>query len=207
METILFSTLGLIFGVILTSIVVLIFIKSKGKKSDNIIEKAKKEADKIKRDSLLELKEEQYKLKQETESQIKERKAEIKDLEERLQQRENSIDKRDEILQTRENLLSEKENNLDERQKDIQKLEEKTNEVLKEQLEKLEKISGFSKEEAKKLVMKHVEESMTKEIAAYIKDREAEAKLDVDKKANELTTESNNVIDAKKEDLQRISRI
>ena len=186
METILFSTLGLIFGVILTSIVVLIFIKSKGKKSDNIIEKAKKEADKIKRDSLLELKEEQYKLKQETESQIKERKAEIKDLEERLQQRENSIDKRDEILQTRENLLSEKENNLDERQKDIQKLEEKTNEVLKEQLEKLEKISGFSKEEAKKLVMKHVEESMTKEIAAYIKDREAEAKLDVDKKAKDM---------------------
>ena len=186
METILFSTLGLIFGVILTSVVVLILTKSKGKKSDNIIEKARKEADKIKRDSLLELKEEQYKLKQETENQIKERKTEIKDLEERLQQRENSIDKRDEILQTRENLLSEKENNLDERQKDIQKLEEKTNEVLKEQLEKIEKISGFSKEEAKKLVMKHVEEAMTKEIAAYIKDREAEAKLDVDKKAKDM---------------------
>ncbi|MBQ9024664.1 MAG: ribonuclease Y [Bacilli bacterium] len=186
MEIILFSTLGLIFGVILTTTVVFILIKSKGKKSDNIIEKAKKEADKIKRDSLLELKEEQYKLKQETENQIKERKSEIKDLEERLQQRENSIDKRDEILQTRENLLSEKENNLDERQKDIQKLEEKTNQVLKEQLEKLEKISGFSKEEAKKLVMKHVEEAMTKEIAAYIKDREAEAKLDVDKKAKDM---------------------
>ena len=186
METILFSALGLIFGVILTTVCVLIFTKSKGKKSDNIIEKAKKEADKIKRDSLLELKEEQYKLKQETENQIKERKEEIKDLEERLQQRENSIDRRDQILQDRENLLSEKENNLDERQKDIQKLEEKTNEVLKEQLEKLEKISGFSKEEAKKLVMKHVEDAMTKEIAAYIKDREAEAKLDVDKKAKDM---------------------
>ena len=186
MQTILFSTLGLIFGVIITVIVVFILAKSKGKKSDNIIEKAKKEADKIKRDSILELKEEQYKIKQETENQIKERKNEIKDLEERLQQRENSIDRRDQILQTRENLLSEKENNLDERQKDIQKLEEKTNEVLKEQLEKLEKISGFSKEEAKKLVMKHVEDAMTKEIAAYIKDREAEAKLDVDKKAKDM---------------------
>ena len=186
MNTILFSTLGLIFGVLLTVIVVVILIKSKGKKSDNIIEKAKKEADKLKRDSLLELKEEQYRIKQETENQIKERKLEIKDLEERLQQRENSIDRRDEILQTRENLLSEKENNLDERQKDIQKLEEKTNEVLKQQLEKLEKISGFTKEEAKKLVMKHVEDSMTKEIAAYIKDMEAEAKLNVDKKAKDM---------------------
>ena len=186
METMLFSTLGLIFGVLLTLLGVVIFIKFKGKKSDNIIEKAKKEADKLKRDTLLEIKEEQYKIKQETENQIKERKSEIVEAEERLQQRENSIDRRDEILQTRENLLSEKENSLDERQKDIQKLEEKTNEVLKEQLEKLEKISGFTKEEARKLVMKHVEESMTKEIAAYIKDREAEAKLDVDKKAKDM---------------------
>ncbi len=186
MEKILFSTLGLIFGVILTVIGVLIFIKSKNKKSDNIIEKARKEADKLKRDTLLEIKEEQYKIKQETEKQIKERKSEIIESEERLQQRENSIDRRDQILQDRENLLSEKENNLDERQKDIQKLEEKTKEVLNEQLEKLEKISGFTKEEAKKLVMKHVEESMTKEIAAYIKDKELEAKLDVDKKAKNL---------------------
>lgn len=188
MELILFSTLGLIFGVLLTIIIVVIVNKSRAKKTDNIIEKAKKEAEKFRRDSLLELKEEQYKLKQETEKEIKEKKLEIKDAEERLLQRENSIDRRDQILQDRENLLSEKENNLDERQKDIQKLEEKTNDVLKEQLEKLEKISGFTKEEAKKQVMKHVEESMTKEIAAYIKDMEAEAKLEVDKKAKNLLT-------------------
>ncbi|MBO5182875.1 MAG: ribonuclease Y [Bacilli bacterium] len=188
MELILFSTLGLIFGVLLTTVVVVILIKSKTKKSDNIIETAKKEADKLRRDTLLELKEEQFKVKQEADKELRERKSEIKESEERLQQRENSIDRRDQILQDRENLLSEKENNLEQKQKDIQKLEEKTNEVLKQQLEKLEKISGFSKEEARKLVMKHVEDSMTKEIAAYIKDKEAEAKLDVDKKAKNMLT-------------------
>lgn len=188
MERLLFSTLGLIFGSLLTIILVSFVAKSKEKKSDNIIEKAKKDADKLRRDTLLELKEEQYKLKQETEKELKDRKQEVKDLEDRLQQRENSIDRRDQILQDRENLLSEKENSLVQRQKDIQKVEEKTESVLKEQLEKLEKISGFSKEEAKKLVMKHVEDSMTKEIAAYIKDKEAEAKLNVDKKAKNLLT-------------------
>ena len=146
------------------------------------------EAEKLKRDTILEIKEEQYKLKQDVDREVKEKKLEVKDLEDRLQQRENSIDRRDQILQDRENLLSEKENNLVQRQKDIQALEEKTDGVLKEQLEKLEKISGFSKEEARKMVMKHVEESMTKEIAAYIKDKEAEAKLDVDKKAKNLLT-------------------
>lgn len=188
MERLLFSILGLIFGSLLTIILVSFVAKSKEKKSDNIIEKAKKEADKLRRDTLLEIKEEQYKLKQETENELKERKQEIKELDDRLQQRENSIDRRDQILQDRENLLSEKENSLVQRQKDIQKVEEKTENVLKEQLEKLEKISGFSKEEAKKLVMKQVEDSMTKEIAAYIKDKEAEAKLNVDKKAKNLLT-------------------
>lgn len=188
MEKLLFSTLGLIFGALLTIFGAVLVMKSKEKKSDNIIEKAKKEAEKLKRDTILEIKEEQYKLKQDVDKEVKEKKLEVKDLEDRLQQRENSIDRRDQILQDRENLLSEKENNLVQRQKDIQALEEKTDEVLKEQLEKLEKISGFSKEEAKKMVMKHVEESMTKEIAAYIKDKEAEAKLDVDKKAKNLLT-------------------
>ena len=186
MERLLFSTLGLIFGSVLTIILLSFVTKSKERKSDNIIEKAKKEADKLRRDTLLDLKEEQHKLKQETEKELKDRKSEVKELEDRLQQRENSIDRRDQLLQDRENLLSEKENSLVQRQKDIQKLEEKTEDVLKEQLEKLEKISGLTKEEAKKSIMKQVETSMTKEIAAYIKDREAEAKLNVDNNANQF---------------------
>ena len=186
MEKILFSVLGLIFGVLFTIVIVILISKSKEKKSDDIIEKAKKEAEKFKRDTILEVKEEQYKLKQELEREIKERKSEVVANEERLQQRENSIDRRDQILQDRENLLSEKENNLVQRQKDIQVLEEQTNEKLKEQITKLENISGLTKEEAKKQIMQKVEDSMTKEIAAYIKDKEAEAKLDVDKKAKNL---------------------
>lgn len=186
MEKILFSALGLIFGVLFTVVIVILISKLKEKKSDDIIERAKKEAEKFKRDTILEVKEEQYKLKQELEREIKERKSEVVANEERLQQRENSIDRRDQILQDRENLLSEKENNLVQRQKDIQVLEEQTNEKLKEQITKLENISGLTKEEAKKQIMQKVEDSMTKEIAAYIKDKEAEAKLDVDKKAKNL---------------------
>lgn len=186
MDKILFSALGLIFGVLFTVVIVILISKLKEKKSDDIIEKAKKEAEKFKRDTILEVKEEQYKLKQELEREIKERKSEVVANEERLQQRENSIDRRDQILQDRENLLSEKENNLVQRQKDIQALEEQTNEKLKEQITKLENISGLTKEEAKKQIMQKVEDSMTKEIAAYIKDKEAEAKLDVDKKAKNL---------------------
>lgn len=189
-QELLFSIFGLIFGVIITFVITFILNKSKEKQSDNIVEKAKKEAEKYKRDSILELKEEQLKLKQDFEKELKEKKEEAKELEERMQQRESGIDRRDQILNDRENLLSEKENSIAERQKEIQKLEDRANEIVKEELKALEDISGLTKEEAKKKIMARVEETMTKEIAAYIKDKEAEAKLDVDKKAKEMLVSS-----------------
>ena len=59
-------------------------------------------------------------------------------------------------------------------------------EIKQQQLDLLEKISGFSKDKAKKLVMEKVEEAMSTEITAYIKDRENEAKLESDKKAKNM---------------------
>lgn len=182
--------IGLFVGAVIVIIITALKKKSEEHKASNIIEKAKKDADKIKRDALLEAKEDTYKLKIETDKEIKERKKEIKENEERLLQRESSIDKRDGLLQNREQMLDEKENSIIQKQKDIQKLEEKAENVIKEQLEKLEKISGFSKKQAKEEIMKQVEISMRSEISTYIKEKEAEAKLEVDKKAKNLLVES-----------------
>ena len=194
MANVLVSVLLLIVGLFVGALVALIITslkkKSEEHKASNIVEKAKKEADKVKRDALLEAKEEAYKLKLETEKEIKEKKQEIKDDEERLLKRENGIEKRDELLQNREKMLDDKEANITQKQKDIQKLEEKAESIIKEQIEKLEKISGFSKTKAKEEIMKKVETQMSAEISAYIKEKEAEAKLEVDKKARNLLVES-----------------
>ena len=156
------------------------------KKQKKIINDAKKEADKHKRDSIIELKEETFKLKQEAEKEIKEKKSEILSGEERLLQREKSLDKREEMLQNRDNLLEQKDNNLNALQKQLQEKELKLDELLRQELEKLETISGFSKDKARDLIMERVESNMALEIASYIKDREAEAKLEVDKKSKNL---------------------
>lgn len=194
MENNLISILLLIVGLFVGAIIAFIITSFKKKneehKAANIIEKAKKEAEKAKRDALLEAKEETYKLKIETDKEIKEKKKEIKDSEDRLLQREEGIDKRNALLQNREQMLDEKENGIIKKQKDIQKLEEKEEQIIKEQIEKLEKISGFSKKQAKEEIMKQVEISMSSEISTYIKEKEAEAKLEVDKKAKNLLVES-----------------
>ena len=184
--SILAFVLGLIIGIILLLLINYLKNKKKEKKADSIISSAKKEADKIKRETLFETKEEINKLKLEADKNIKEKKNELKESEDRLLQREKSIDKRDEMMQTREKNLEDREKNLLKKQDEIQEIKEKMEEIKREQLEELERISSFTKEQAKESVMKMVEEKMSKEIAAYIKEKESEAKLEVDTKAREM---------------------
>ena len=193
MDNIAFSILLVIIGTsigVVTSIVIN-YVRGNmvSKKIESMLEKTKKEAEKIKRDFLLEQKEEAHKLKLETDKEIKEKKAEIKESEDRLLARENNMDRRDQTLQNRESMLEERENNIINKQKEIQKEQEKVEEIQKQQLDLLEKIAGYSKAEARDLVLKRVEEMMNLEIAAYIKDRESEAKLEVDRKAKNMLVE------------------
>ena len=194
MGNIVFSILlvfvGIFIGIILMFIINYLRGINSSKKIDSMIEKARKDAEKIKRDYLLDAKEEAHKLKIDTDKEIKEKKVEIKEAEERLLNREASIDRRDQTLQNREVMLEEKENNLINKQKDIQKEQVEVENIKKEQVELLEKIAGYSKNQARDLVLKKVEEMMSLEIAAMIKDREAEAKLEVDKKAKSMLISS-----------------
>ncbi len=188
------SILTLFIGLLLGGGTIYAFIiltgAGAGKKAEKIISDAKKEADKAKRDGIIELKEETFKLKQEADREVKERKLEAEKAEERLMQREKSLDKREEMLQNRDNLLEQKDQNLNNLQKAIQEKELKMDELLREEMDNLEKISKLSKEKAHDLVMEKVETSMSKEIAEYIKDKEAEARLEVDKKAKSLLVDA-----------------
>ena len=186
MLSILLVLIGIFIGVI--SILIFNYIKknNSNNKAEKIIEKAKKEADKIKRDTILETKEEVHKLKIESDKEIKEKKNEIKESEERLLLRETNIDRRDQTMQNREQMLEERENNLISKQKEIQNEQVKVEEIKNKQIDLLEQISGYSKTEAKDLVLKKVEEMMSLEIASYIKEKESEAKLEADRNAKTM---------------------
>ena len=190
MDNILTAILALLVGIVLGVIIILVVNYFRGKSNENkatkIIDQAKKEAEKQKRDALLELKEESYRLKKETEKEIKEKKSELKDSEDRLLQREKNLDKREELLNNRDAMLDQKDNNLLNKQKDLQEKEAKIDDLLKIEMEQLEAIAKFSKEKAHDLIMKRVEENMALEIADYIKEQEAEAKLRANEAAKQL---------------------
>ena len=194
MDEMLLSILLIIFGLVcgfgLTFLVAYIREGTTSKKIDKMLSDAEKNADKIKRDAVMEAKEKSYQLKLEVDKDIKEKKSELKDSENKLLQRESSLDKRDELCQRRESTLDEREEKLIQRQKNIQEQEAKVEEIKKQQISLLEEISGYSKEKAHDLIMKNVKESMSREIAIYISEQENEAKMIVDKKAQEMIVTS-----------------
>ena len=190
MDKVIMAILALLVGIVLGVIIILVVNYFRGKSNENkatkIIDQAKKDAEKQKRDALLEIKEESYRLKKETEKEIKEKKSELKDSEDRLLQREKNLDKREELLNNRDAMLDQKDNNLLNKQKDLQEKEAKIDELMKTEMEQLESIAKFSKEKAHDLIMKRVEEAMALEIADYIKEQEAEAKLKANEAAKQL---------------------
>ena len=188
--SILLVAVGLLFGFIIAFVINSLKVSRASKQAETMISNAKKEIEKAKRDAAIEQKEEAHKAKMDLDKEIRERKEELKESENRLLQREASIDKRDEMYQKRELALDEREEKLSERQVEIQNEKSKVEEIKKEQLELLEKISGFSKEKAREQVMSQVRENMSKEIAEYIHERENEAKLQADKVAREYIVSS-----------------
>ena len=188
--SILLVVIGLVVGFVISLIVNSLSGNIASKKADAMINSAKKEIEKLKRDAAIEQKEEAHKIKMDLDKEIKEKKDELKESEHRLLQRESSMDKRDEMFQKRESALEEREDKLSEKQEEIQNEKSKVEEIKKEQLEKLEKISGYSKAKAREEVMSMVKENMTKEISEYIREAENEAKLTADSKARELIVTS-----------------
>ena len=188
--SILLGCFGLIIGYVIAVVINNLKVNKAEKKAEDLINKANKEIEKSKRDAAIQLKEDQHKAKMELDKEIREKKAEAKAAEDRLMQRESNIDKRDELIQKRESTLDEREEKLNARLAEIQDEKSKVEEIKNEQLDLLEKISGFNREKAREQVMKQVREAMNKEIAEYMHEREDEAKLEADKNARELIVSS-----------------
>ena len=189
-KQIVFSALLILIGLILGIFLIILLSYIRRTKTTNkikeMLEKARKEAEKIKREGILEQKEETHRLKLEFDKELKEKKADLKETEDRLLQREKNMDKRDEIYQKRETLLDEKEERLNNKFDEIQDEKSKVEELKNEQLKLLQEIANFSKEEAKELLMDEVKQNMSKEVATYIKEQEQEAKMLADKNAKNL---------------------
>ena len=147
-------------------------------KAREIIDDAVKTAEAKKKESLLEIKEESIKNKNELERESKERRSELQRYEKRVLSKEEALDKRSEAIEKREASFTAKEEQLKQREK-------KVDELSQQRVQELERISGLTAEQAKEYLLKTVEEDVKHDTAKMIKEMEAQAKEEADKKAKE----------------------
>ena len=151
-----------------------------------IIEEAKREAETLKKETLLESKEENQKYRLEIESELKERRDEVKIQETRLLQRESNINRKDETLVKREHSLEDKEEKLDSKQQLIDEREKTVSNLIEEQQQELEKVAALSREQAQDIIMTATEEELTHEVAVMVKDSERKVKEEADRVAKNI---------------------
>ncbi len=177
---------GILIGVLIRKSVAESKIGGAQNAATKIIDEAQKEADSLRKEALLEAKDEIFKLRAEAESDVKERRSEVQKQEQRLLQREESIDRKLESFEKRDEALERKEEGLIQKQQNLQLLESKAEELIDVQKLEMERISGLSKDEARDLILHRIEQELSHDIAAMVKDAETKAKEEGDKKAKEI---------------------
>jgi len=156
-------------------------IGSAEQKARNLILDAENKSETIKKEIALEAKEEAHRLRSEVEREIKERRNEISKSEKRLIQKEETIDKKLENIERKEDSITSREQNIINKQKELET-------QINKQNEELEKISGYTAEEAKAILLSNLEKEIRVEASVLIKDIETKAKDEGEKKAKEIIT-------------------
>ncbi len=147
-------------------------------KAREIIDEALKTAETKKREASLEIKEESLRTKNEIDKEIKERRAEVQRYERRIQQKEETIDKKSDAIEKKEAGLVEREEALEKEKLEISRLSE-------QRVQELERISGLTSDQAKEYLLKIVEDEVKHETALMIKEMDARAKEEAEKRAKD----------------------
>jgi ribonuclease Y len=147
--------------------------------ADRTVKDAEKQAETLKKEALLEAKDQIFKLKQDAEIDNKERRKEITALETRMSEREASIDRRAESLDKREHTLSSMQGQIAKAEKDLE-------DAIAEERERLEQVAGMTADQARAELINRIQDDVKKEAAAIIREAETRAREEADKRARNI---------------------
>ncbi len=147
--------------------------------AEKIKHEAETAAEAIKKEKLLEAKDEIHRLRSESEKELKERRIDVQRQERRIQQKEESLDRKIDNYEKKEENIAKKQKEIDARLEDVENLK-------KGQFEMLERISGFTAEQAKEYLLQNLEEELVHEKALKVNEIETRLKDEADQKARDL---------------------
>lgn len=178
-SAVVFGIIGFILGGLHRKRVAESAIGSATEEATRIVNQAVQTAENKKRESILEAKDEIHALRTEADKDIKERRAEVQRQERRIIQKEEALDKKTENIEKKEETLSQKLKAADAKLEEVEALK-------KSQFDMLEKVSGYTKEQAKAVLLQTLDEELTHEKALKVLDYEQRTKDEADSLAREI---------------------
>jgi len=156
--------------------------------AEKIVREAHREAETQKKAAILEAKDEWYKAKAKFEEDTQATRAELEKLERSVEKREENLDRKVEFIEKKEQELGDREKSLEKTEASITERSEKLSLLIDEQNERLERIAGMNRDDAKKLLIKNMESDARLEAARMIKDIKDEARRQGDREAKQVLT-------------------
>lgn len=185
LQNLLFLGAGLLIGYLACTFIYRKVTEAKvGSAKDTVekmLEDAARDAEAQRKEALLEAKDEIFKMRNDAERELKSRRHELNQMEQRLLQKEDSLDKKLDSIERKESRLNAKDN-------ELEQMREKLNNMQQEQLAELERISGLTCEQAKEKLLNDVNKEVQVDMAAMIREMEAQAKEEGETKAREIIT-------------------
>ncbi len=177
---------GIVVGYLIRKSIAEKKISSAEELAKQIVQEGHRNAEVAKKEALLEAKDENHKLRQQADEELRERRAEQQKQENRLLQKEENLDRKDETLDKRERTQEKKELAIAEKQQQIEEMEGRVEALLDEQQAELERISGYTSEQAKQIILERVQKEVNHESALIIKEAENRTKEEADKRAKDI---------------------
>jgi len=159
-------------------------------KAQKLIEEAEKEAKHLKREKLLEVKDEWLKKKQEFDTEVNNKKQKLQNHEKQLESREENLEKKYDLVTQKEKANKEIEKVIFQQKDEVEKKNQELSKLIVEQNVRLEKTAGLTSEEAKKMLMENMINKAKTDAAQMIKEVRDQAKLDAKKEAQRITIQA-----------------
>ncbi|MBN1540666.1 ribonuclease Y [candidate division KSB1 bacterium] len=154
--------------------------------AERLVAEATKQAETLKKEKMLEAKDEWLRLKQSLDNEIKSRRGELVKLENKLNSRDLNLDRRHDFITKKENELNDVEKKLRTREERVNKLESDLSVIIEEQNSRLEKISGMTSEDAKRILIQNMTEKAKQEAAQMVKEIKDRARQTANREAKEI---------------------
>jgi len=176
MNFILYCSVGIVIGIIIMVVISKMGLNKNQQKAELIIKEANIEAENVKRQAVLDGKNAAYELKLQAEKEIKKHRQEVTDLENKLLRRDDNLNFREEKLQAKEKQVDDRLEQVKTKTSELDKMKDDLQQKIDVQITELERVANLTAADAKTELFEIVEQQSANEIAAYMKEKEDEAK-------------------------------